>query len=141
MADPFQPTFVDLVRNYTTTMGTDDFVLGPAANGFADFAAALQVGDRFYYAALGVDNPADTEVGRGTLLAGGVIARDPVSGTKTNFKSGTKTISLVTAADWYAGTDAFVGSVSTIGQALVSAATASDARAELALEHIALNPA
>ena len=141
MADPFQPKFVDLVRNYTTTVGTDDFVLGPAANGFADFAAALQVGDRFYYAALGVDNPADTEVGRGTLLAGGVIGRDPVSGTKTNFKSGTKTISLVTAADWYAGTDAFVGSVSAVGQALVSAATASDARAELALEHIALNPA
>jgi hypothetical protein len=141
MADPFQPKFVDLVRNYTTSMGTDDFVLGPAANGFASFAAALQVGDSFYYAALGVDNPADTEVGRGTLLSGGVVSRDPIGGTKTNFKSGTKAISLITAADWFGDAHALVGSVSSVGQSLVSAATATDARAVLALDHVALNPA
>jgi hypothetical protein len=41
-------------------------------------------------------------VGRGTLLAGGVIARDPVSGTKTNFSAGTKSIALVAAAEWLA---------------------------------------
>ena len=45
MADPFQPKFVDLVRNTTTTQGTGNFVLGPAATGFTSFAAALQPGD------------------------------------------------------------------------------------------------
>jgi hypothetical protein len=106
MADGFQPKFVDLVRNFTTTTGFDDFVIGPAVNGFASFTDACAVGDSFYYSAIGIDNPADTEVGRGTLLAGGVIARDPISGKKTNFKSGTKSIALVAAAEWFVATDA-----------------------------------
>ena len=106
MADAFQPKFADLVRNYTTSSGTDDFVLGPAVNGFASFADACAVGDHFYYSALGVDNPGDTEVGRGTLLAGGVIARDPFSGKRTNFKTGTKSVALVAAAEWFAEVDA-----------------------------------
>ena len=49
MADAFQPKFVDLVRNTTSTQGTGSFVLGPAATGFTSFTAALQPGDRFYY--------------------------------------------------------------------------------------------
>jgi hypothetical protein len=106
MADGFQPKFADLVRNFTTTTGLDDFVLGPAVNGFASFADACAIGDSFYYSALGVDNPADTEVGRGTLLQGGVISRDPVTGKKTNFKSGTKAIALVAAAEWFSQADA-----------------------------------
>ena len=105
MADVFQPKFVDLVRNYTTTTGTDGFLLGPAVNGFESFTDACAVGESFYYSALGVDNPADTEVGRGTLLEGGVIGREPISGHKTNFKSGTKTISLVAAAEWFSQLD------------------------------------
>jgi hypothetical protein len=109
MAGGFQPRFVDLVRNYSTTTGTDDFILGPAVNGFADFAAACQVGDSFYYSATGVDTPAETEVGRGTLLAGGVISRDPISGTKTNFSTGTKSIALIAAADWFTSVDAASG--------------------------------
>jgi hypothetical protein len=141
MADSFQPKFVDLVRNYTTTIGTSDFVLGPAVNGFASFPDALQTGDGFYYSAVGVDNPADTEVGRGTLLANGVISRDPVSGKKTNFKSGTKAIALIAAAEWFGEAHAFVGSVSAVGQSLVSAVSAADARAALALDHVAVNPA
>jgi hypothetical protein len=106
MADAFQPKFVDLVRNYSTTTGTDDFILGPAVNGFASFTSGCAAGDSFYYSALGVDYPTDTEVGRGTLLAGGVISRDPIDGNKTNFKSGTKTIALVAAAEWYSQLDA-----------------------------------
>jgi len=97
----FQPKFVDLVRNYSTTSGTDDFVLGPAVNGYVDFSAACQAGDSFYYSALGVDIPAETEVGRGTLLPGGKIARDPIGGAKTNFSSGTKSIALIAAAEWF----------------------------------------
>ena len=108
MAD-FQPRFVDLVRNYTTTVGTGDFALGPAVNGYSDFAAACQVGDSFYYSALGVDNPGETEVGRGTLLAGGKIARDPIGGTKTNFSSGTKSVALIAAAEWFDAAQAVVG--------------------------------
>ena len=51
----FTPKFVDLVRNFTTTVGTGDFVLGPPVNGFTGFAAALQAGESFYYSAIGVD--------------------------------------------------------------------------------------
>ena len=101
MADPFQPKFVDLVRNTTTTTGTSDFVLGPAVNGYSSFADACAVGDQFYYAAIGVDKAGEREVGRGTLLAGGVIARDPVGGTKTNFTGATTSIALVAAAEWF----------------------------------------
>lgn len=112
MADPFQPKFVDLVRNYSTTVGTDDFVLGPAVNGYTSFTAACTVGDTFYYAAIGVDIPAEREVGRGTLLANGTIARAPVSGGKTSFSKGTKAIALIAAAEWF----------STIGSLAASAA-------------------
>jgi hypothetical protein len=101
MANPFTPRFVDLVRNTSTTVGTGDFALGAAVNGYASFTAALSVGDRFYYSAIGVDKPAEREVGRGTLLAGGIIAREPVSGAKTAFTSGTKSIALVAAGEWF----------------------------------------
>src|SRR5438270_6626171 len=97
----FAPKFVDLVRNVTTTVGTADFVLGSAATGFTSFTAALQPGDSFYYSAIGIDKPAEREVGRGTLLSGGVIARDPIGGVKTNFSNGTKSIALIAAAEWY----------------------------------------
>jgi len=97
----FAPKFIDLVRNSTTTVGTADFVLGPAVNGYASFAAACQVGDCFYYSAIGVDKPAEREVGRGILLAGGQIGRDPIGGVKTNFTGGTKSIALIAAAEWF----------------------------------------
>lgn len=100
MADPFQPKFVDLVRNFSTTTGTGNFVLGPAANGYTSFTAACQAGDSFYYSAINVDKPAEREVGRGTLLAGGVISRDAIIGSETNFSSGNKSIALIAAADW-----------------------------------------
>lgn len=97
----FAPKFVDLVRNYSTTVGTSDFILGPAVNGFSSFTDACQPGDCFYYSATGIDVPAETEVGRGTLLDGGAIGRDPLSGTKTNFSSGTKSVALIAASEWF----------------------------------------
>lgn len=100
MADPFEPRFVDLVRNYTSTIGTGNFVLGKAATGFQGFTTALAAGDRFYYSAAGVDRPQEWEIGRGTLLADGSIARE-VEGTKTAFTKGLKTITLVAAAHWH----------------------------------------
>src|SRR3954447_19743452 len=112
MADPFQPKFVDLVRNTTSTQGTGNFVLGPAATGFTSFTAALQVGDSFYYSAIGVDKPAEREVGRGTLQANGQISRAAVSGPLTNFTPGTKSIALIAAAEWFNGVQAGAGSQS-----------------------------
>src|SRR5437868_15210886 len=97
----FAPIFVDLVRNTTTTQGTGNYVLGPAATGFTSFIAALQPGDSFYYSTIGVDKPAEREVGRGTLQANGTNSRDPIGGALTNFSNGTKTIALIAAAEWY----------------------------------------
>jgi hypothetical protein len=101
MPVPFQPKFVDLVRNFTTTQGTGNFVLGAAVAGHSSLAGAVATGERFYYCAMGVDKPAEREVGRGTMLANGTIAREPVNGALTNFSNGTKTIALVVAADWF----------------------------------------
>lgn len=133
MADAFQPKFVDLVRNYSDTSGTSDFVPGPAVNGFSGFADACQAGDQFYYSASNIEFPAETEVGRGTLQADGTISRDPLCGTKTNFSAGTKSIALIAASEWFAQTQALVGSATPIGKSLLSAATADDARAALEL--------
>ena len=57
MADPFQPKFVDLVRNTTTTTGTGNIVLGAAVNGFTGFASAVLPGESFYYSVIGIDKP------------------------------------------------------------------------------------
>lgn len=102
MADDFSPRFVDLVRSYSATVGTGSFELGAAVNGYLGFGEAVQVGDRFYYSAIGVDKPAEREVGRGTLLADGTIAREPIGGALTDFTAGVKSIALVAAAEWFA---------------------------------------
>lgn len=101
MADGFTPKFVDLVRNYVTTVGTGNFALGPAVNGYSSFAAAVQPGDSFYYSAIGIDKPAEREVGRGTMQADGTISRIAIGGTLTSFTGGTKTLSLTAAAEWF----------------------------------------
>ena len=101
MADAFTPRFVDLVRNYTTSVGTGPFVLGPAVTGFTSFANAIQPGERFYYSVIGFDKPAEREIGRGTMNSDRSITRDPIGGALTNFTGGTKTIALVAAAEWY----------------------------------------
>lgn len=108
MAD-FQPRFVDLVRNYISTVGTGDFVLGTTVNGYAGFANALQPGDQFYYSAMGIDRPLEREVGRGTLNADMTIGRDPISGTKTPFTAGLKSLSLIAAAEWFTAIQAGAG--------------------------------
>lgn len=101
MADAFTPRFVDLVRNFTSSVGTGPFVLGPAMTGFTGFATAIQPGERFYYSVIGFDKPAEREIGRGTMNPDRTIAREPVSGTLTDFTSGLKTIALVAAAEWF----------------------------------------
>jgi len=101
MAEPFIPKFVDLVRNFTTTQGTGNFGLGAAVPGHSSLAGKVAPGDRFYYCAIGIDKPGEREVGRGTMLANGTVAREPVSGALTNFTGGIKTIALVVGAEWF----------------------------------------
>ena len=121
MANAFQPKFVDLVRNTTTTIGTGNFALGPAAMGYSSFMVACQPGDSFYYSAIGVDKPNEREVGRGTLLANATISRDPISGTKTSFSGGTKTIALIAAAEWFSQVQAGSGAATRSAMAAMAA--------------------
>jgi hypothetical protein len=113
MADAFQPKFVDLVRNISTTTGTGNFILGPAVAGYNSFTSACAIGDGFYYSAIGLDRPSEREVGRGTLLAGGAISRDPIGGVRTNFSNGTKSIALIAAAEWFTQVQAGAGAAAT----------------------------
>lgn len=106
MADPFQPKFVDLVRNFTATVGTGNLVLGDAAAGFRSFSSALQPGDSFYYSVAGLERTSESEVGRGTLQADGTISRQPIGGVPTNFSTGIKTVALVAAAEWFESVEA-----------------------------------
>jgi hypothetical protein len=99
---PFTPKFVDLVRCTTTSTGTGALTLGAAVAGYAGFTETLNVGDQFYYCVQGVDKPAEREVGRGTLEAGGKLGREAIGGALTNFTVGTKTVALVASAEWYA---------------------------------------
>ena len=124
MAD-FQPRFVDLVRSYTSTQGTSAFVLGPTVNGFTGFGSALQTGDSFYYSAIGVDKPTEREVGRGMLQANGTISRAPIGGPPTNFSSGTKSIALIAAAEWFTAVQTGAGSLPVIAASRAELAAAS----------------
>ena len=112
MSQLFTPKFVDMVRVTSTTTGTGPLVCGQAVPGFASFADSVSVGDSFYYSVQGVDKVQEREVGRGTLLPGGTIDRQPVSGGLTNFTPGPKTIALVAAAEWYAAIQDALGASS-----------------------------
>ena len=110
----FTPKFVDLVRNFTTVQGTGPATLGQAVSGYASIAEALSAGDQFYYCIQSVDKPQEREVGRGTLQADGKLGREPVSGPLTNFTSGTKTVALVAAAEWFGRIESGAGGGSPI---------------------------
>ncbi|MFL6769847.1 MAG: hypothetical protein ACJ8FH_08790, partial [Sphingomicrobium sp.] len=116
----FTPKFVDLVRNIASVTGSGPVTLGQAVSGFSSLADAVGAGEQFYYCLQGVDKPQEREVGRGMMQSDGKVARQPVSGTATNFSTGSKTIALVAPAEWYDRLDG----------ALLTAAT----RAELAAQ-------
>jgi hypothetical protein len=115
MADSFQPRFVDLVRNYTSTIGTGNLVLGDVPPGFTGFTSVLKPGDQFYYSVMRLDTATESEVGRGTLLADGSIVREPIGGIPTDFSSGSKSVALVAAAEWFEGVQA--GSAAALSEA------------------------
>ena len=103
---PFTPKFVDMVRNVTSSTGTGAIAPGSAVSGFTSLSSAIATGEQFYYCIQGVDKPAEREVGRGTMQANGTIARQPISGSAINFTTGTKTIALIAAAEWFAKLEA-----------------------------------
>lgn len=106
---PFTPKFVDLVRNVTTVQGTGPVTLGQPVNGYTSLTDAVSAGEQFYYCIQGVDKPQEREVGRGTMQADGKVAREPIAGSPTNFSNGSKTISLVAPAEWFAKADLLGG--------------------------------
>lgn len=130
MADPFQPKFVDLVRNFTTTTGTGNLVLGEAAPGFTSFTAALLPGDSFYYTVIGLEKATESEVGRGILQADGSIAREAIGGTLTDLSQGRKSVALVAAAEWFDSIEAVRGAA--------PAAASRDVLADIAQRGVAL---
>lgn len=109
MPQTFTPKFVDLVRNVTTVQGSGPAALGAAMPGYTGLAEAVAPGEQFYYCIQGVDKPAEREVGRGTMQAGGTVLREPIGGAATSFTGGTKTIALVAAAEWFSDIAAKAG--------------------------------
>jgi hypothetical protein len=127
MPVPFEPRFVDLVRNLSTTSGTGNFVLGAAVSGFTSFVPAIVAGESFYYSAIGIDKPAEREIGRGTMQSNGTISREPISGSLTNFTAGAKSIALIAAAEWFnavQGASGSGGNGSAASRAALAALTA-----------------
>lgn len=117
---PFTPKFVDMARNLTTVQSSAPVTLGSAVAGFTSIGDALSAGDQFYYCIQGVDKPAEREVGRGTMQANGTIVREAISGSLNNFSSGTKTIALVAAAEWFTKLELGGGGTGTGGASLVA---------------------
>lgn len=115
MALPFTPRFVDLVRTFTTTEGTGPIIPGAAVQGFSGFAETLSAGDQFYYCIQNIAKPGEREIGRGTLQDDGSVTRDPLSGELTDFATGTKTIALVAAAEWFTRQEASKGGGGGVG--------------------------
>ena len=92
------PTFVDRVKDTTTTTGTGDVTLsGSPPTGYMAFSAAFSVGTpRIPYAIAG-QTGGEWEVGYGTLSGGTTLARTKVlassnSGSAVNFSAGTKDV-------------------------------------------------
>lgn len=107
---PFIPVFADLVRAVTTSVGTGPVAPVAAVAGHRTFAAAVSVGDQFYYSIEGGGPPVQWETGRGTLQADGAIAREALTssadGALVDFAAGEKTIALTVAGEWYAKVEA-----------------------------------
>ncbi|WP_265561929.1 coiled-coil domain-containing protein [Sphingomicrobium arenosum] len=97
--------FADLVRETSSTTGTDNILLGGAITGMRSFADAVAPGESFHYSMIGSDKPQESEAGVGTLQPDGTILRAPSGGVFTNFSAGEKVVSLVAGAAWYGDTD------------------------------------
>jgi hypothetical protein len=121
----FTPVFANMVRAFTMSAGAGPITPGMAVEGHRSFAEALSAGDQFYYSIEGVAAPDEWEVGRGTMLADGRVARDPIAsssgGGPVDFSPGAKTIALTVASEWFEAPT--VGRLA-IGQAAADGGTA-----------------
>lgn len=99
-------TGIDAVRNYTMTTGVGNFVLGAAASGCRCLKSAVKTGDSFYYSVVGIDKPAELEVGRGTMHSNGTIEREALGAAATDFSAGYKTITLLGVGELCAAIEA-----------------------------------
>jgi hypothetical protein len=97
--------FADLVREFSSSAGTGDFVLDGAVPGHRRFTAAVPAGARFHYCIAGVTRPGEWEVGEGELGSGGSLVRaatvSSAGGDLVDFSAGLKSVALTVAADWF----------------------------------------
>lgn len=100
-------TYVDRVKETTTSTGTGNLTLAGAATGFQSFNTAFGTNVPFEYAIEAVDGSGsptgDWEVGVGHLSASTTFVRDTVryssnSNNAVNFSAGTKNVMNVIAA-------------------------------------------
>ena len=99
--------FADLVREFSSSAGAGDFVLGGAVRGHRGFGEAVPAGARFHYCIAGVTRPEEWETGEGEIGSGGMLVRGPIvssagAGALVNFSAGLKTVTLTVAAQWFA---------------------------------------
>jgi len=126
--------FADLVREFSSSAGAGDFVLGGALPGHRRFAGVVPAGARFHYAIAGVTRPDEWEAGEGEIGSGGALVRMPAAssagGALVDFSAGLKTVALTVGASWYAAQEARTGidEVSGLQAAL-------DAKADAAHDH------
>jgi hypothetical protein len=93
------PLYFANIGQTSTTKGTGPFVLAGALAGLNPFSTTgMATGDTFYYSAVNIDNPAQVEIGLGTLRADGGIDRACMKSGCTDFSAGTKNIYLISLA-------------------------------------------
>lgn len=95
--------YADRVKETTLTTGTGSYSLAGAGAAFQTFSAVMVSSDTCYYA---IEMGNDWEVGLGTLLAPGVLGRTTIydssnGGSAVNWPSGSKTIALTAAAQYF----------------------------------------
>jgi hypothetical protein len=122
--------FADLVREFSSSTGAGDFVLGGAVPGHRRFGDVVPAGARFHYAIAGVTRPEQWETGEGEIGSGGTMIRIPAAssagGALVDFAPGTKTVALTVGASWFAAREApvAVGDVTGLEAALAGKAAA-----------------
>jgi hypothetical protein len=97
--------FADLVREFSSSAGAGDFVLGGAVPGHRRFAGLVPAGARFHYCIAGVTHPGEWETGEGEIGSAGGLVRGPLASSAEDglvaFAPGLKTVALTVAADWF----------------------------------------
>lgn len=89
----------DRVKETTTTTGTGTVTLAGAVTGFKAFSAVCANNDTAYYS---IEGGAEWEVGLGTWLTGGTLARSVISSSNSNalvsFSAGSKNVFITQPA-------------------------------------------